>query len=185
MKKLILQMNISVDGFVKDPEGHMDWMVPESDPRQIEFLNILVDRMSTIVLGRKMALESIPYWEDIARKQSNNPETEFARIFVKTPKIVFSKSISAIDGENTFVENGDLSEEINKLKTRSEKDMIVYGGANFVSSLIKERLFDELNLFTHPVALGNGFTIFDSKTKLKLIKSVSYDTGVILHQYAM
>lgn len=185
MGKLQLQMNISLDGFVGDSEGKLDWMLPETDARQIDFLKKLTDRAGIIVLGRKMAVESIPHWENVAKRNDNNPEVEFAKFFVKTPKVIFSKTIKTFDGENTTVENGDSKEHINKLKAKSEMDIIVYGGAGFVASLIELKLIDKLNLFVHPVSLGNGLPIFNSKHTFKMLTSKSYENGIVLNQFAM
>lgn len=185
MGKLQLQMNISLDGFVGDSEGKLDWMLPETDSRQIDFLKKLTDRTGIIVLGRKMAVESIPHWENVAKRNENNPEVEFARFFVKTPKVIFSKTIKTFDGENTTVENGDSKEHINKLKAKSEKDLIVYGGAGFVASLIEQKVIDELNLFVHPVSLGSGLPIFKGKQKLKILTTKSYENGIVLNRCSM
>jgi dihydrofolate reductase len=185
MKKLILQINTSIDGFVGDSDGKLDWMTPESDPNQIEFLNDLTNRVGAIVLGRKMAIESIPHWEQMAQNKTENQEVQFAKFFVKTPKTVFSKTVKTIEGKNNVVENGNLKEKIISLKAKSKKDIIVYGGAGFVLSLIEEKLIDELNLFVHPVALGNGLSIFRDKFKFELLRSVKYENGIVLHQYSI
>lgn len=185
MGKLQLQMNISLDGFVGDSEGKLDWMLPEADPRQVEFLKKITDRTGIIVLGRKMAVESIPHWEKVARSTENNPEVEFAKFFVKTPKVIFSKTIKTFTGENTVVENGDTKDHLNKLKAQSQKDLIVYGGAGFVSSLIEQKLIDKLNLFVHPVSLGNGLPIFKIKHKFKMLTSKGYENGIVLNQFSM
>ena len=82
------------------------------------------------------------------------------------PKIVFSKTIRTFDGKNVSVENGDLVTAIKDLKSRKElsgkegKDMIVYGGAGFVSSLIKEGLIDEFNFFVNPIMINKGLEDF-------------------------
>lgn len=183
MRKLVLQINMSLDGFVGNSEGKLDWMLPETDKNQIEFLKALTNRAGVIILGRKMATDSIPHWEEVAKSQETNPEVEFAKFFVKTPKVVFSKTIKNEIGENTEVENGGVKERVKNLKAKSEKDIIVYGGARFVGSLIEEKLIDELNLFVHPVSLGSGLPIFKKEQKFKIVKSESYENGIVLHQY--
>jgi dihydrofolate reductase len=185
MKNLLLQMNISLDGFVGDAEGKVDWMLPETDPKQIEFLKNLTSRVGVIVLGRKMASESIPHWEKVARSEEKNPEVEFAKFFVKTPKVVFSKSADTIVGDNTAVESGHIKGHVDKLKAQSQKDIIVYGGAGLVASLIEQKLIDELNLFVHPVSLGRGLSIFKNQQKFELRKSEKYGNGIVLNQYTI
>jgi len=83
MNKLVLQINMSLDGFVGTSEGKLDWMLPETDKNQIEFLKGLTNRAGVIILGRKMAIESIPHWEKVAKSQEENPEVEFAKFFLE------------------------------------------------------------------------------------------------------
>lgn len=183
MRKLILQMNITIDGYVSGLHGELDWMVPETDQRQIDYLDGLTSRVGTIVLGAKMAEESVPYWQEIAGKGDESQEVQYARFFVATPKLVFSKSLRNLEGQNLSIKNGDLKEEINSLKRESGKDIIVYGGARFVAALIDNELIDELNLFIHPVVLGNGLSIFNNMRTFNLAMSERYDNGIILTKY--
>lgn len=183
MRKLKLQMQISVDGFVGGPEGQLDWMTWEMDEKLLKFINALTDSSDTILLGRKMTEGFISYWEGVVNNQPGSPEFSFAQKMVNIPKIVFSKTIKNIAGKNTVVENGDLVTAINKLKNQNGKDLIVYGGANFVSSLIKHNLIDELNLFINPTAIGNGLRIFSERIPFTLLNSTSYTSGIVVNQF--
>ena len=82
---------------------------------------------------------------------------------------------------------GDLVEEVTRLKNQTGKDLIAYGGADFVSSLIEENLIDEYNFFINPTAIGRGLTIFgkleDKKFRLKLSHSQTYDCGIVVNTY--
>ena len=176
---------MTMDGFVADSHGNLDWMVPETDQKQIELLNTITENIGTIVLGRKMATEAIPHWQNIAENESDKPEVKYARFFVETPKIVFSKTLRNLDGKNVTIENGDVAGKINVLKEKTIKDIIVYGGARFVSSLIENGLVDELNLFVHPVTVGKGLSIFNDKGKFTLSKSDSYSNGIVLMKYKL
>ena len=183
MRKLKLQMQMTIDGFVAGPEGQLDWMCAEMDVLQLQVLKELTESMDTILLGRKMTDGFITYWEHVVNNQPDSPEYPYAKIFVDTPKIVFSKTIKTIDGKNVVVENGDLVESVNKLKDREGKDIIVYGGAGFVSELIRYNLIDELYLFINPVAIGNGLKIFSGRSNFKLLKSTSFSNGMVVNQY--
>ncbi len=97
MRKLKLQMQITVDGFVAGPEGQLDWMTWEMDEKLIAFINHLTDTSDTILLGRKMTEGFIKYWEGVVANPSS-PEHAFGRKMVDTPKIVFSKTLSRIEG---------------------------------------------------------------------------------------
>ena len=183
MRKLRLQMQMTTDGFVAGPDGQLDWMEPEMDHQQLQLLFELTESMDTIIMGRKMTAGFVSYWENVANNQRDSPEYPYAKIFVDTPKIVFSRSTTSIDGKNVVVENGDLIESVNKLKKLAGKDIIVYGGANFVSELIKNNLIDELNLFINPTVLGAGLSIFPHRQKLKLVESLACNNGVIVNKY--
>lgn len=185
MRKLKLQMNISLDGFVGDSKGKLDWMLPEVDKKQIKLLHNLTKSVDTIILGRIMATEAVPYWESVARTKAKDEEAVYADFFVRIPKIIFSKTLKIFEGQNISIEKGNLKKSIMELKSKKGKDIIVYGGAKFVTSLIEQKLIDELNLFVHPVAIGNGLPIFSKKSNFELIKSESYSNGIILHQYQL
>jgi dihydrofolate reductase len=182
MRKLKLQMQITVDGFVAGPEGQLDWMTWEMDEKLIAFINELTDTSDTILLGRKMTEGFVKYWQDVITRPES-PEYEFAQKMVDIPKVVYSRSVKHVDGRNVRVENAPLTEAVNRLKGQSGMDIIVYGGANFVSSLIESELIDELNLFVNPIAIGTGLRIFGARTPLKLEGSTAYASGIVVNRY--
>lgn len=176
---------MTLDGFVGDSKGKLDWMLPEVDNKQIEQLQKLTKTADTIVMGRIMATEAIPYWENVALSKKKDEEVVYANFFVNTPKIIFSKTLKKIDGHNISIEKSGLKKRIIELKSEEGKDIIVYGGAKFVSSLIEHKLIDELSLFVHPVAIGNGLSIFNKKSDFELIKSEPYNNGVVLNKLSL
>lgn len=182
MRKLKLQMQITVDGCVAGPEGQLDWMTFDMDPALLAFITQLTDTSDTILLGRKMTEGFTKYWENVLT-QKDSPEYDFAQKMVGLPKVVFSKTLKHVQGNNVRVENGDLVEAVKQLKSRPGKDIVVYGGATFVSSLIEHGLIDEMNLFLNPVAIGNGLRVFKGKTPLKLESSTAYACGIVVNSY--
>ena len=188
MRKLKLQVQISVDGYVAGPDGELDWMTWNPDDKFLQFINDLTDSSDTILLGRKMTDGFVNYWENVVNNQPDSPEFSFAKKMVDTPKVVFSKTVTASRWNNTTVANGNLGDEIANLKKQHGKDIIVYGGAGFVSSLIKEGHIDEFNLFVNPVMIGKGMRIFDQldkRHKLALINSIPYECGVSVLRYQL
>lgn len=182
MRKLKLQVQISVDGFVAGPQAQLDWMADiAKDEKLLSFINQLTDTSDTILLGRKMTEGFIKYWEHAVTQKS--PEYPFAQKMVRTPKVVFSRTVKKVEGQNVRVENGPVVDAVNRLKSQAGKDIIVYGGATFVSSLIDNRLIDELNLFVNPVAIGKGMQIFSQRTPLTLVGSARYSSGVVVNTY--
>jgi dihydrofolate reductase len=185
MRKLKLQMQTTVNGFVAGPNGELDWMTWDWDDELKNFVSRLHEPVGTILLGRKMTDGFVSHWESVLK----NPEDEsyaFAKIMVETPKIVFSRTLDKSRWANTeLAGKGDLAEEVNRIKNLPGNDIIVYGGAGFVSSLIEADLIDEYNLFVNPVFLGEGLTIFSGpKAKsLRLAEGRAFDCGIVLHTY--
>jgi dihydrofolate reductase len=182
MRKLKLQMQVTVDGYVGGPEGQLDWMTSDMDEGLGAFINHLTDTSDTILLGRKMTDGFVKYWERVLT-QSDSPEHAFAQKMVGLPKVVFSKTLRHVQGRNVRVENGDLVEAVRQLKSQPGKDIIVYGGATFVSSLIDHGLIDELNLFFNPVAIGSGLRVFKGRMPLNLSTSKAYPSGIVVNTY--
>ena len=185
MRKLKLQMQTTIDGFVAGPNGELDWMALPFDDELTDYENNLIDACDTILLGRKMTDGFMNYWEGVL-KQPESPEYCFAEKMINTPKIVFSKTIKESKWRNTTLANGDIVEEIEELKKKNGKDIIVYGGANFVSNLIKENRIDEFHLFINPTAIGGGLEIFsnsENKFRLQLIQSQAYDCEIVVNTY--
>src|SRR5690348_6773839 len=180
MRKLKLQMQITVDGFVAGPEGQLDWMTFDMDAKLLAFINHVTDTSDTILMGRKMTPGFVQYWESV---KTDSPEYEFAQKMVSLPKVVFSREIKRLEGKNLRVENGSLVEAVNRLKQQPGKDIVVYGGATFVSSLIENGLIDELNLFVNPVSIGEGLRIFSRRMRLTLLASVRYSSGIVVNTY--
>lgn len=185
MKKLKLQMQLSVDGFVAGPNGELDFMTWNMDDDLKNYIIELTDSVDCILLGRKMTDGFITYWSSVVADPDNH-EYPFAKQMLDIPKVVFSKSLTKSTWENTVLANGDLAEEITKLKKQNGKSIIVYGGSNFVSNLVKENLIDEYHLFINPAAIGKGLSIFaglNEKFNLKLAGSKAYDCGIVVNRY--
>lgn len=183
MRKLKLQMQLSLDGFVAGPNGEMDWMVWNWDEPLNKYVGDITESVDCIVLGRVLAQGFIDYWANAAA----NPETvPGAQKLNDTPKVVFTKTLESNEWSNTTLAKGDLVEEITALKNQSGNDIIAYGGGNFVSDLIKHNLIDEYHLFINPTILGNGMPIFKSledKLNLQLIESRGFECGIVVLCY--
>lgn len=185
MKKLKLQVQISVDGFIAGPNGEMDWLTWNATEDFIQYVTELTDSCDTMLLGRKLADGFIPYWTDITTRPED-PQYSFARKMVDMPKIVFSKSLNKSIWGNTEIAKKDLATEVNRLKQQSGKDIVMYGGAEFVTSVIEANLIDEYHLFVNPAAAGKGMSIFGGLEKprqLNLIKVTPLKNGIVILCY--
>lgn len=184
-RKLRLQVQMSVDGCIAGPNGEMDWIVGLSDDELVKYAYKLTESVDTILLGRKMTDVFISYWSNVINKP-DDPWHVFAKKMIETPKVVFTKTMNTSRWINTDIATGNLIEEVNKIKSQTGGDIVVYGGASFDTSLIKEKLIDEFYLFINPVAIGNGMTIFKDLNEIQkytLIESKAFECGKVLLRY--
>ncbi|RYY60825.1 MAG: dihydrofolate reductase [Chitinophagaceae bacterium] len=182
MRRLKLQMQVTADGFVAGPNGELDWMTFQWDDALKQYVTELTDSIDTILLGRRMAEGFIPYWAGVADDPAN-PEQGVGRLFTELPKVVFSKTMTESPWPRSRIA-GDLAEEVARLKGQEGKDLMVYGGASFVSALIDAGLIDELHLFVNPTAIGSGLSIFSGRSRLQLLGATPFDCGIVLLRYA-
>lgn len=185
MRKLKLQVQMTVDGYIAGPHGEMDWMALNWDDALKQYVTDLTEPVDCIILGRKLAEGFIPHWAAVAANP-DNPEFAAGKKFTDTHKVVFSKTLDKPKWDNTVLAKGDLVDEITQLKKRDGEDIIAYGGASFVSALIKEGLIDEFHLFINPTAIGDGMAIFKElagKQSLTLVKASSFDCGIVVLTY--
>jgi len=181
MRKLKLQVQISIDGYMAGPNDGMDWLVWDWDDELNKYITEITNPVDCILLGRKLAQGFIDAWANWA-ENPDMPE-DAARKMNETFKIVFTKTIFKSEWKNTRLESGDIVEEVTKLKNLEGSDMIVYGGGTFVRTLIEARLIDELHLLVNPTALGSGMPVFGNLQNMKLIKSRPFDCGIVLLCY--
>jgi dihydrofolate reductase len=182
-RKLKIQVAISVDGCIAGPNNEMDWLI--SDDEIMKYIDDIAESVDTIIMGRKMVDGFISHWSS-RMNNSDDHWNAFAKKMIAIPKIVFTKTLTKSNWINTEIAKGDLKDEITKLKYQKGKDILVYGGASFDSSLIKEKLIDEFYLLVVPIVFGNGKTIFKELKeiqKLILIESRVFDCGVVLLHY--
>lgn len=178
---------MTVDGYIAGPNGEMDFLVWDWDDELKQYVTELTEPVDCIVLGRKLAQGFIPHWASVAANPDHLEYTA-GRKFSDTHKVVFTKSLDRSDWDNTVLAKGNLVDEITTLKMQDGKDIIAYGGAAFVSALIKQGLIDEFHLFINPTAIGDGMTIFkdlDRKQGLTLVKSTSFDCGIVVLNYEL
>jgi dihydrofolate reductase len=185
LRILRLQVQTTVDGYVAGPNGEMGFMVWNWDDELKNYVNEITEPVDCIILGRKLAEGFIPHWAKIAANP-NDPEFAAGKKFTDTQKVVFTKTFEKSEWDNTVLAKGDLVDEITRLKKQKGKDIIAYGGATFVSALVRQGLVDDYHLFINPTAIGNGMTIFkelDSKRDLTLVKAASFDCGIVVLHY--
>jgi dihydrofolate reductase len=192
MRKLKLEIQVSVDGFIADKNHNMQWMIwPYSPPqwnwdKELQQYHIdLTTSSDCILLSRNMAGGFHEHWEEVAQHPSD-PRYAFAKPVTDMKKIVFSRKLKKSRWKNTEIATGNYIDYIQALKQKKGKDIICYGGATFVSSLIQSALIDEFHLLINPTIIGTGLPIFSTikqKQNLKLVNTKRFDCGIALLHY--
>jgi dihydrofolate reductase len=178
--RLKLQMQVTLDGM--NPEGaNAELSMDEVRDYSLELLK----DAETIILGSKTAAEFIPSWDRTAEKPDDSWH-EVGKLISNARKVVFSQAADLPDWKNTIMERGDLAETVERLKRGTQGDIIVYGGISFAAALVSLHLIDEFHLFVHPVARGNGRSIFTGLAgpqRLDLQKAQALKNGIVLLHY--
>jgi len=182
MRNVIYSMTMSLDGFMADSSGEIDWSAPDEELHR--FHNDRVAELGLHLLGRRL-YETMLYWETADQNPSaTEVELEFARIWQQLPRIVFSKTLDQVVGNATLVREVD-PDEIARLKNEPGKDIAV-GGAGLASTFMELGLIDEYQLFVSPVVLGGGTPFFpplDERIGLELLETRTFGSRVVYLRY--
>jgi dihydrofolate reductase len=175
MRKVVLMMHVSLDGFVGRSNGDLDWVFGDIDADVASWTMDLLRPMDTHLLGRGTYEEQSQYWP--------SSTDELAPVINDATKIVFSTTLDGVEWKNSQLVRGDVAEEIERLKQQSGGDMYVPGGARFAQSLSRQRLVDEYHLVVHPVVLGSGLPLFTDALDLRLLTARPFATGAVALTY--
>jgi dihydrofolate reductase len=182
MRNLIYSMGVSLDGFIAGPDGGIDWSAPDEELHR--FHNQQTRELGTHLCGRRL-YEVMRYWDTADQNPSAaEHELEFARIWQRLPKIVFSRTLTEVEGNARLATEG-IAEEVAKLREQPGKDLGV-GGAGLASACIKVGLVDEYRLFVNPVVLGGGtpyFPALEDRTNLELVETQTFGSRVVYVRY--
>jgi dihydrofolate reductase len=176
MRKVVLKMDMSLDGYVGPIDEDAEWIMRDFDD---EFSRWIVDevlwRAGTHVMGRVTYEDMAAHWPTAT--------SVFAAPMNEIPKVVFSKTLTETPWAETHIARGELSDEIARLKAEPGKDVLVHGGAKLAQSLSRAGLIDEYRLIVHPTARGGGDPLFGGTQDLRLIDSRVFDTGAVALTY--
>ncbi len=179
MRKVKLQIQMTLDGFVSGPNGEMDWMVCDWDDVLNDYVRRLTASADSFMVGRHTAEGMAVYWPTVAgNPESKLQDIEAAEWINNTPKIVFSRSAASVEWHRARVAC-NIAEEVRLLKQQPGKDILLYGGAGIVSSFIQQGLIDEYHLFVNPVAIGLGKPIFRDRTEMLRLRLVQITTSTV------
>jgi dihydrofolate reductase len=180
MRKVVVQMSLSLDGFVapaKSAANHRISTLPEDSALKEIKLDWL-RQAGTHAMGRVTYNEMAAYWPVST--------DDYAAPMNELPKVVFSKTLESADWNDSRVARGDIAEEISALRREPGGDIIAHGGASFVQALSRAGLVDEYRLVINPIALGNGLPLFKDLSdpiELQLVQARTFPNGTALHIY--
>jgi len=193
MRKLILKMAMSIDGFVAGPKGEMDWLFRTPDEAAKAWTVAAIQSAGIHAVGRKS-------WQAMAAYYPTSTEP-FAPPMNDIPKVVFTRAGLGADAQATKagdpevvrgwthprVAAGDMTDEVARLKQEPGGDIVAHGGASFAQNLVQLDLVDEYRLLVYPVALGVGLPLFGHATRpldLVLVDVQTFPKGAVAHVYA-
>jgi len=177
MRDVVLTMQVSLDGYVADPDGGLEWAFANIDDEVTAFLAERLAEMDTMLMGRVNYLAQAAKWP--------TADGEIAAIVNQHRKIVFSSTLPAVEWQNSRLATGSPADEIAELKRQPGGVIGVAGGATFAQALLRDSLIDRVRLSIQPVALGKGVPLFAELRLLSLLDSRTFGTGVVVNTYAV
>lgn len=181
MRKVVLFMHLSLDGFAAGPHGELDWI--SYDEELVKHAESIAATVGTAVYGRVTYQMMESYWPTVLTNPSSTKhEIDHARWVENISKIVFSKSLKKVEWNNTTLIKENIAEELLKLKQQPGKDLVIFGSPGLAQTLVRMGLIDEYRLTVNPVVLGSGIPLFvdvKDKISLKLLETKSFRSGVV------
>ena len=183
MRKIILMMSLSLDGFIEGPNRELDWHLVDDELH--DHFNEQLGAMGAFLDGRVTHELMSGFWPTAdTDPSSTGPMVEFARIWRDMPKIVYSRTLERADWNTTIVRDVD-ADEVMELKAQPGGDLAL-GGADLAAAFMRKDLVDEYRLYVHPVVIGKGkplFQVSDTRFNLQLAETRTFGNGVVLLRY--
>ncbi len=187
VRKIIVTMWTSLDGYIAGPNGEMDWIGEVYDEAMGAYEYDLVSSADTLLLGRVTYQSFAGSWPNVPdNPNASEGEKMYARQLNAMRKVVASKTLDSVDWNNSTLIQEIVPEEIMALKNEPGSDIVIYGSASIVRTLTNLGLIDEYQILVHPVILGGGKPLFQNierKVNLSLASSKTHPSGVVLLTY--
>lgn len=185
MRKIVLMMSVSLDGYIEGPDRDISWHRVDDELHQ--HFNDTIRQLGGLLNGRVTYDLMATYWPTAdADPEAATPMTEFAGIWRDIPKYVYSRTLEHA-GWNTTVVRDVVPQQIRVLKGQPGGDLGL-GGADFAAVFLRHNLVDEIRLYVHPVLIDGGRPLFpktDATTAVHLTESRTFGNGVVLLRYAV
>ena len=187
MRKIILSIHTTLDGFAAGPGGEMDWI--KIDDEMFDLVGRFTDEADTALYGRKTYQIMENYWPTAAdRPDATKHDREHSQWYNKVNKVVLSRTMrSEGSGKTTFIGDNIIS-EIKRLKNQAGKNILIFGSPTAAHSLMEDNLIDDYWLFVNPVLLGQGIPVFGRikvKMNLKPLMTKVFHCGVTALHYTL
>jgi dihydrofolate reductase len=183
LRNVIYSIGVSLDGYVAGPDGDFGWAQPDQD--LFRFVTDEERQIGVQLLGRRL-YETMLYWETAEDEHSlGDAELEWAAIWKAIPKVVFSTTLSAVQG-NARLASGSLAEEIERLRAEPGEGDIAIGGATLAVQAAELGLIDEYRPRVHPVLVGGGtpyFSQHERRVDLELVETRTFNSGINYFRY--
>ena len=183
MRSVIYSMGVSLDGYIVGPDGSFDWTVP--DPEVFRFWIDEIRGVGVHLLGRRL-YETMLYWETADQNPSlDDAELEWAALWKPLPKVVFSTTLSAVQGHARLA-SGGLAEEIERLRAEPGEGDIAIGGATLAAEAAALGSIDEYRLMVYPVLVGGGIPYFprrERRVDLELVETRTFSSMFVYLRY--
>ncbi|MFF3403587.1 dihydrofolate reductase family protein [Streptomyces sp. NPDC002659] len=178
MRSVTYSMGVSLDGYIVGPDGEFNWTEPDKDV--FRFWIDEIQRVGVHLLGRRL-YETMLYWETADQDAFGDAELEWAALWNPLPKVVFSTTLSAVQGNARLV-SGGVAEEIERLRAEPGESDIAIGGATLAAEAAALGLIDEYQVMVHPVLVGGGIPFFprgERRVDLELVETRTFSSGVV------
>ena len=187
MRKLVLFMHVSLDGYASDSNGGLDW-VPYDEELE-KFAEEVVAEVGSPVYGRTTYRLMESYWPTVLDDPNASKHSmDHANWLQAAEKIVISSTMDKAEWNNTMLIKDNIAEEIKALKEQPGKNLVIFGSPGAAKTLLQLGLIDEFILTISPVVLGGGKSVFEGcseKIRLKLLSSRTLTSGVITARYEL
>ncbi|OOQ57236.1 dihydrofolate reductase family protein [Mucilaginibacter pedocola] len=184
MRKLIVSMNVTLNGCMAGPNGELDWHYNLWGEDMARATALQLSRADTLLFGRKTYEAMASYWVAKANNVfGSRRDDDLVDMMNNCNKVVFSKTLHTTRWQNSRLAQKTLAGEIKALKQGDGKDILVYGSGRLVKALDKHGLIDEYRLWVHPVVVDGGKPLFGGSQKLRLVGQEAFETGVVLMAY--
>ncbi|HUP54376.1 MAG TPA: dihydrofolate reductase family protein [Methylomirabilota bacterium] len=176
-------MNVSLDGYIVGPDGRFDWSAP--DPDVFRFWIEEIRGVGVHLMGRRL-YETMLYWETADQDRSlDDAELEWVGLWNPLPKVVFSTTLTAVEG-NARLASGGLADEIERLRAEPGDGEIAIGGATLAAEAAALGLIDEYRAVVYPVLVGGGISYFpqqERRVDLELVETRTFSSKFVYVRY--